>query len=88
MDLVEVYFRDFVDRRFGSVIMSRQEVRDMQKFRLMDKLTCVQCGSTSYQPSVGKSSRSFMVQCDPECEGNVKEVKDVPKADEPGRKPK
>lgn len=46
----------------------------MARFRLMDKLTCVQCGAVTFQPSVGKSSRSFLAQCDPECEGRVLNV--------------
>lgn len=53
-------------------------VFNVAKYRLMDKLTCVQCGKFWYQPAVGKSSRSFNVQCDPECEGRVL---NVPEAD-------
>lgn len=43
-------------------------------YRLMDTLTCVQCGKRYYRPSLGKSSRSFNVQCEPECEGVIHEA--------------
>lgn len=86
---VEVFLQDYVDNVFESYIMRSDGNfavggSDMQKFRLMDKLTCIQCGAVAYQPAAGKSSRSFNVQCEPECEGRIH---GVPTKDESKGKP-
>lgn len=51
--------------------------------RLVDRVTCVHCGSVKFQRATGKGSRSFFGECEPSCEKEIKhgvsEV-DVPQA--------
>lgn len=53
--------------------------------RLVDKVTCVHCGDTKFQRSTGKSSRSFLGECEPSCE---EKPHGIPAKDEQTGKPK
>lgn len=55
-------------------------------FRVLDKNVCVHCARVWFVRSVGKGSRTFMVECDPSCEKEV--AGGVSTANEPAGKPK
>lgn len=52
---------------------------EVSGMRLLDRIICVHCAKVSFKRTAGKSSRTFMGECEPSCEKEIVNVaaKDV-----------